>query len=170
MFFLPLSERIGRWNRGGHRAPPDVAENEKHLKLGAKKDESGVLVSLPEMDANEMFLLALPNPNPNPPPLMNALAPAFRRRRRETVVRNMILFLCVANKLRTEVSFYFNGFSKIRARLKIDSTLFFSKYVSSKKYPNRARIQWPQMMPNAKKKKGVAVVVKTTKRREERWW
>ena len=103
-----------------------MAENEKHLKLGAKKDESGVLVSLPEMDANEMFLLALPNPNPNPPPLMNALAPAFRRRRRETVVRNMILFLCVANKLRTEVSFYFNGFSKIRARLKIDSTLFFS--------------------------------------------
>mmetsp|Transcript_775 Transcript_775/g.2806 ORF Transcript_775/g.2806 Transcript_775/m.2806 type:complete len:469 (-) Transcript_775:39-1445(-) len=26
--------------------------NEKHLKFGAKKDESGVLVSLPEMDAN----------------------------------------------------------------------------------------------------------------------
>ena len=104
MFFLPLSERIGRWNRGRHRAPPDVAENEKHLKLGAKKDESGVLVSLPEMDANEMFLLALPNPNPNPPPLMNALAPAFRRRRRETVVRRS--FLCVANKLRTDVSFF----------------------------------------------------------------
>jgi len=63
-----------------------------------------------------MFLLMLPNPN------TAFVAPAFRRRRRETVVRNIFLFFRVGKPTTGFVLFYEQKiaifFSKIR--LKID--------------------------------------------------
>lgn len=75
-----------------------------------------------------MFLLVLPNPN------TALLAPAFRRRRRETVVRNMILFLCVLQQT-AEVSFYFTKIFSLKYASTTKNRLetFFS--VSSKNTP-----------------------------------
>ena len=70
------------------------------------------------------LLLRLPNPN------IALLVPAFRRRRRETVVRNMISsFVC--KQTTGFVSFYGSKtpyfFSKIRVLLKLCDTLSSSR-------------------------------------------